>query len=151
MSAIYEYASNEYLMNVDEEFPCPYSHLLGDIFSQHPSFSLSQSPWNPPTDIYETEDAVIIKMDLAGLNHDSIDVNQEDNILTIQGERNEDTSETKKTYHLMEINYGFFQRAFRLSPKLTGAEIKAAYKEGFLVISIPKSNKKPDSIKIESD
>lgn len=79
--------------------------------SQRPLFSLSERLWNPPTDVYETAEAVFIKMEIAGLRDDDIDITVEDNLLRIRGCRREETpaqvdagpgASERANYHLMK-------------------------------------------------
>ncbi|MFH0793143.1 MAG: Hsp20/alpha crystallin family protein, partial [bacterium] len=108
--------------------------------TQRPLFSLSDRHWNPPTDIYETDAEVVIKMEVAGVRKEELSVSVEADLLIIRGKRDEPPPAKKRNYHLMEIHYGPFERVFRISDRLLVEKIKARYKEGFLLIGIPKSN-----------
>ena len=143
------YEKEPFLLVDDEYPPFPLPHSLDDIFSTRHLFSLSHRPWNPPTDVYETRDFIVIKMELAGTNEDDIEITLENNVLTIQGQRSEEPTAHKKNYHLMELHYGKFQRVFKLPQKIARNEINATYKDGFLKITIPKSPTQPRQVKIE--
>ncbi len=150
MVVIYKPEEKETFLAVDDEHPpFPLSHLFDDFFSPRPLFSLSRRPWNPPTDVYETQDFIVIKMELAGMNEDDIEITLENNILTIQGHRAEEHPGDKKNYHLMELHYGNFQRVFSLPGKFTRNDINATYKDGFLKITIPKTSAPPREVKTE--
>ena len=145
--------------NIDDETFCPESHFWGDLFAKRPVFSLFQTQiggWNPPTDIYETVtgdelEVIVIKMEIAGVNKEDIDIKLDKNILTIQGRRLEEPGARKKNYHLIEVHYGFFQRSFRLPPHIDKRDIQASYKEGFLKITIPKKDTRPGEVRIETE
>jgi HSP20 family protein len=106
--------------------------------SQHPLFSLSEKVWNPPTDVYETGDSVVIRMEIAGVSLDALDVRVEDRLLIIRGCRRENPCLDKEDFHLMEIRYGAFERAFALPAKTRPEEIQAQYTNGFLIVTIAK-------------
>ena len=133
--------------NRDEEEQCPLCDMFDDLFPQKPTFSYK--PWSPPTDVFETEKEIIIKIELAGMIKDDISVTVEKNILSIQGQRKDSVETEKKDFHLMEIHYGMFERRFRLPPGLQRDQVKANYENGFLIIRIPKRFHKPKEIKIE--
>ena len=119
----------------------PFKTFLDNFFStQRPMFSLSERHWNPPTDIYETEAEVVVKMEVAGVRKEELSVTVEGDLLSIRGKRDEPPAAKKRNYHLMEIHYGPFERVFRISDRLQVEKIKARYKEGFLLVGIPKSN-----------
>jgi len=128
-------------------------NILDNFFSsQRPLFSLSDKIWNPPTDLYETADAIIIKMEIAGVKSSNIEISIQDNHLIIKGSRLDDPDVTKENYHLMEIHFGNFKRLFTLPSKLSLNDIRAYYKDGFLKVIIPKveGKRKPDiSISVE--
>jgi len=132
----------------EDEDVCPFSHVFDDFISPKSSFSLNRIPWNPPTDIYETQDTIVVKMELSGVRVEHIKVSVQNNILTVEGERFEDSPVKKKKYHLMEIHYGAFHRAFKLTREISRNEIDANFKNGFLVINIPKRLGAPEPIDI---
>lgn len=115
--------------------------LFDNFFStQHPLFSLSEKVWNPPADVYETCDSVVIKMEIAGVKLDHLDIsaNPEENILIIRGCRRENPILKKENYHLMEIRYGQFERVFPMPVRVKHDEIEAKFSNGFLILTIPK-------------
>lgn len=126
--------------------------MLDNFFSsQKPMFSLSERVWNPPTDVYETKDNIIIKIEISGMRKEDINISLEGNLLVVSGIREEESPVKKASIHLIEIHYGKFQRIFSFSPQLLLSDIIATYKEGFLKICIPKivNQKKEFSINIE--
>jgi len=102
--------------------------------------------WKPPLDIYELEDQIVIKLELAGVKRKEIDITQEGNRIRISGKRNTGDREQIHTYHQMEINYGEFERVIIVSDTVRIDEVKASYKDGFLVI---RAQKKPAEVLVE--
>jgi HSP20 family protein len=136
----------------DERFLPPHrvSSFFDNVLSvRHPLFSLSERIWNPPTDVYETSDSIIVKMEIAGVERDELIVTANKNQLIIRGKRVEDTSVNKENYHIMEIHYGHFQRIFAFPDDFELANIAATYENGFLRIVIPKGYKPKREIKID--
>ncbi len=95
-------------------------------------------------DMYENEEALVIKLELAGVRPENLSVtlSTDDRVLTVSGERMEPDSERQdrlRCYHL-EIFYGRFEREIPLPPHLAfdRESIKANFRDGFLTISLPK-------------
>lgn len=117
--------------------------------------------WQPPVDIHETEHAVIVKVELAGVRADDLHVSltPDDRILNISGTRTEGQGDRagRIRCHQLEIYFGPFERAVALPGgiRLNREAIKAAYREGFLLVTLPKrpQSEKPQSrtIPISSD
>ncbi len=93
----------------------------------------------PETDVTETESEIRVTMDLPGLRADDIDVELENNVLTISGERREETRESEGRFQLAERRWGEFSRSFVLPREVEGDKINAAYKDGVLNVTIPKA------------
>ncbi len=104
----------------------------------------------PAVDVAEDKDHVTVKADLPGLKQDEISVNVDGDVLTIQGERQEEQKKEGKNYHRIERSYGSFQRSLQLGPDVDLEKIKASYKNGVLEIQVPKTEKaKPKQIKVD--
>lgn len=99
-------------------------------------WQVRSSVWNPPTDVYETEAHLTIKVEVAGMRDEDFVVAIEKNILMISGTR-PDQSE-RRAYHQMEIMYGKFEIAIQLPVELDIDTSRAEYKDGFLTIILPK-------------
>ena len=98
--------------------------------------------WNPPTDLYETEQNCVIKVEVAGMRDEDFEVAFENNILMIRGQRH-DRNE-KRAYHQMEIRFGRFEIAVEVPVVVDIEKAIAEYKDGFLVIILPKVNSTQD-------
>ena len=97
-----------------------------------------RSTWSPPTDVYETENGCVIKLEIAGMKDEDFEVAFENNILMISGNR-PDLNE-RRAYHQMEIRFGKFEIAVEIPVKVNMENATAEYKDGFLVIVLPRSD-----------
>src|SRR4030095_11951692 len=104
-----------------------------------------RSTWSPPTDVYETEENCVIKLEIAGMKDDDFEVAFENNILMISGNR-PDLNE-RRAYHQMEIRFGKFEVAIEIPVPVEIDRATAEYKDGFLRMQLPKAN--PKTIKVE--
>jgi HSP20 family protein len=94
--------------------------------------------WFPPVDIYETEELIILKAELPGIDMNSVDIEVKDSTITLRGERKLEKNLKEENYHRMERFYGTFQRAFNLPYMIDRNDIKASLKDGVLKITVPK-------------
>ncbi len=104
--------------------------------------------WQPPTDIYETEDKIIILMEIAGIKEDDLTVLLHQNTLMVQGVRRF-CYESPKAIHQMEIPYGEFSVELHLNIPVDDSKIEAIYEQGLLRLEIPKA--RPKQIHINKD
>jgi HSP20 family protein len=95
------------------------------------------SAWRPMVDIYETSEGIVIQVDLPGIEKDKVAVEVKGNVLTIQGERVDETTASGDKYYRRERTFGFFSRSFTLRQNITPDNIKASFKNGVLKIEIP--------------
>ena len=106
--------------------------------------------WTPTSDVLETKDEIVIKAELPGLNEKDVDVELENNVLTLKGERNAEKETEEKGYRRIERAYGTFLRTFTLPPNVDAAKIFANFTNGLLEVHIPKKEgAKPRTIKVE--
>lgn len=109
------------------------------------SWQVRSHVWSPPTDAYETEEAYIVRMEIAGMREEDFEVILENGALLIMGSRS-DLPE-RRAYHQMEIRFGKFANAINLPAPVNIDGALAEYKNGFLTITLPKSH--PNQIKVE--
>ena len=96
----------------------------------------------PETDVVETEREIRVCVEMPGLKRDNIEVDVENNVLTIRGEKREERTEGQEgRYHLAERRYGTFARSFVLPRDVDAEGIQAAFEDGVLTVRIPKSEK----------
>jgi HSP20 family protein len=108
-----------------------------------------QGMWAPPVDIYETDDAFMLKAELPGFTRDDVSIEVQENRLIIRGERKHETEAKEEQYHRRERAYGRFERAFWLPATVDTEQIRASFKDGVLELRLPKSEKaKPKQIPI---
>lgn len=93
--------------------------------------------WQPATDIYETEDGLVILTELAGVNHENLEVWLADDVLTIRGIRHEVSPRCKKSYRQMEIYHGAFERRLELPAVVSADRASSRMGEGMLAIFLP--------------
>ncbi|HEX5807158.1 MAG TPA: Hsp20/alpha crystallin family protein [Anaerolineales bacterium] len=108
------------------------------------SWHVRSSMWSPPTDVYETEENYAVKVEIAGMRDEDFDVAFENNTLWISGYR-PDRNE-RRAYHQMEIRFGRFELAVEIPIPVDIENATAEYKDGFLMIVFPKSNKKQEKV-----
>jgi HSP20 family protein len=94
--------------------------------------------WEPPVDIYETDDALVLQVELPGVAKDAVTVELHEHTLTLSGERTREPAVTGGQSHREEGRYGAFQRAFRMPTIVDQAKIQATYKDGVLALRLPK-------------
>ncbi|MBN1755337.1 Hsp20/alpha crystallin family protein [bacterium] len=107
--------------------------------------------WHPPIDVYEMEKVMVIKMEIAGLKDEDLSIQANGKYLTIQGIREEHIPPACPTYHNMELNFGPFERNILLPDRFCENEIKATYKNGFLLITISITESKSEALTIDID
>lgn len=103
--------------------------------------------WRPPTDLYETEGKIVVRVEIAGMNEGDFSISIDQNILSIAGVRPE-TGE-RRAYHQMEIPFGEFSTEVEIPSPINIDEVVAEYRNGFLLVTLPKA--KPKEIKISGD
>jgi len=111
-------------------------------------FSLSAGLWNPPTDIFECQEAAVIRMEVPGVLPADLEIMARGRRLIVRGHRSEPRAAEILCYHLTEVRYGRFVRVFEFPFALDQREIEATFEAGFLVIRVPKQRPAPSSITI---
>ncbi|HEX6094864.1 MAG TPA: Hsp20/alpha crystallin family protein [Thermoanaerobaculia bacterium] len=109
---------------------------------------LVSGTWVPPVDVAETQEKIIVRAEVPGLRQEDIQIEFENGLLTIRGERKLEKSEGM-TWHRVERIYGNFSRSFTLPRTVDPERIAASYREGILEIDVPKKEEaKPKNIRI---
>lgn len=93
----------------------------------------------PSVDVVETNDTVVVKAELPGMEPKDVDISVSDDRLTIKGERKAEKEEKGKTFYRMERCYGSFSRTIELPASVEADKAKADYKNGVLEITLPKT------------
>ena len=96
----------------------------------------------PETDVMETEKEIRVVTEMPGLKREHIEIDVENNVLTIRGEKREERTEGEQgRWHLAERRYGTFSRSFVLPRDVDSENIQASFQDGVLTVSVPKSEK----------
>ena len=109
------------------------------------------STWTPSVDIYETDDALVIKAELPGVSKDDVSVEVHQNTLTLRGQRKHEAEVEQDKYHRVERSYGTFQRSFVLPTMVDQEKVQATFKDGVLELHLPRlESAKPRRIAVNS-
>jgi HSP20 family protein len=105
--------------------------------------------WMPAVDIFETDQNVVLKVELAGIDPKDVEVRVEKNTLYLKGQRKSEKEVTEEKYHHVERSFGSFARSFALPDSIDGERVSAEYQDGILTLTLPKKEEaKPKTIKI---
>ena len=94
--------------------------------------------WRPPTDVYETSGALVVRVEIAGMSEDDFDIELMRRELIVSGRREDNASGTKLAYQQMEVFYGEFRTEVYLPWSVDVSAVEATYDDGFLTIMLPK-------------
>lgn len=97
--------------------------------------------WSPVVDICETDDEYSIKAEIPEVEKKNLKVTIQNGVLIIQGERKREKEEKGKRFHRIERSYGTFARSFTLPGGVDEERLKADFREGVLMVHLPKSEK----------
>ena len=104
----------------------------------------------PAVDVYEDEHAITLKLEVPGIEEKDIDVQLENNTLTVRGERKFEKEEKEENFHRIERRYGAFARSFTLPNTVDAGKVAASYDSGILKIRLAKrAEAKPKQIKVQ--
>jgi len=107
------------------------------------------SGWNPALDVFEDKDNVFVKIELPGMKKEEIDISLHDGMLTVTGERKQETKSGEGETFRSERFFGRFHRTVSLPTQVDAEKVKASYRDGILTIKLPKSEEaKPKQIEI---
>lgn len=93
--------------------------------------------WRPPTDVYETQSEITVRLEVAGMHYADFTISVDNDVLAIRGVR-ETPQQNEASYHQIEINTGEFMSLVALSAPINVEAIVAQYEDGFLQIKLPK-------------
>jgi HSP20 family protein len=116
------------------------NHLFDDVFKPvvQGDSRLPMWNWNPTVDIYDSDEHIVIKAELPGIDKKDIVIDVKDGLLVLKGERSFDNEVKEEKYYCRERMFGKFERVFRLPADVDPEKISANYKDGILKIDIPK-------------
>ena len=116
---------------------CKMNSSLHFVKRSHAGHGKDEAHWAPNTDVYIAEDGLVIKVELAGMRREDLELTIEGNRLRISGQRPDGCREPKCKFLVMEINYGAFETVLELPEGYDLSRAKAAYQNGFLRIDVP--------------
>jgi HSP20 family protein len=124
---------------------------MGRILDDRMTYRAGESlGWTPAADIYEDEEGLTLRFDLAGVEPKDVDIRFENGVLTLKGERKLEKEEKKDNYHRIELSYGAFNRSFSLPATVDPEKIRAESKNGVLAVHLPKKPEaKPKTVQIK--
>ncbi len=117
-----------------------HTHSAGWLLNRHTHL------WRPPTDVYETEEHIVIQVEIAGVRQEDFAISLAERRLSISGVRHDPTSD-RRAYHQMEVHFGEFRTDVDLPGPVDEDNIDAEYSDGFLRVILPKL--KPRRIALE--
>lgn len=103
-------------------------------------------------DVYETDDQIVVTVELPGMRAEDVEVSVEDSTLTVGGSREVSSEVEQERYHRIERRYGAFSRAVTLPPQVDTSKVDARFSDGVLTIEIPRVEKaEPTKITVKAD
>ncbi len=111
-----------------------------------------ETDWSPAIDIVETADSYEVRVELAGVEADAVDVSVDGDVLTIRGDKQLEQAQDSETWTLRERAHGSFRRSFNLPAAVEADKIVAETNNGVLTVRIPKAEEaKPQQIEVKSN
>ena len=136
--------------NALTEFRREIDDLFSQFFGKSGSISYFPGGFNPPFDISETDQEILVKAELPGVDPKEIEVNISGSTLAIKGEKREEREEKSENMHRVERSFGHFSRSITLPCEVKEDKIEASFKNGVLNLKLPKTeSSKKRSIKID--
>jgi HSP20 family protein len=130
------------LNSIFNDFANPDSELRNE--------SLSAGSFVPPVDIYEDANRLVLKLEVPGIPQENLQINIENQTLTVKGERKFVQDEKEENFHRIERRYGSFVRSFSLPSTINTESARASYENGVLSVTLQKKEAaKPKQLKIE--
>lgn len=126
---------NRELATVQDEV----NRLFDSFFSHTPQRGDYNAVFTPAVDIEENTDGYMIRMDLPGVSQKDVKVSLTGDLLTIRGERKQESQTERGTFHRIERVYGSFERSFTLGTPVRNDQVKAQVKDGVLEVRVPKA------------
>jgi len=130
------------------------NRILDEAFGTIPfaeNGNVITSTWFAPTDVSEDTNSLQISMELPGVDAEDVKLSLENNVLTIRGEKRQQSEENNERVHRYERSYGTFERTFVLPNTVDPEKIEARYENGVLFVTIPKAERaRPREIRVNS-
>ena len=104
----------------------------------HPAAG-GHSSWTPNTDVYETPETLVVRLELAGIERNDLQITLNDRLLLVRGHRKDPCRSGRCSFRQMEIDYGYFERRIVIPKTVDGNRVRAQFRDGFLHIELPKA------------
>jgi HSP20 family protein len=132
-----------------DDFPAGL-RLFQDTVARLMSDQSTTRPWAPAVDILETDNELVLKADVPGVDLQDIDIQIENGTLTLKGQRKFATEEKNRGFHRLERSYGSFVRYFTVPDTVDAEHVQADFHNGVLTVTLPKKEiAKPKAIKVQ--
>jgi HSP20 family protein len=126
--------------------------LFERFFEPHWDELPTVGEWAPRVDVAETKDALVVTVEIPGVDPKDIQISLQEQLLTIKGEKQQEKEAKDERYHRVERTYGAFARTLRLPVGVDGTKVQATFKNGVLTVTLPKTPAaKGTIIPIEAD
>ena len=122
------------------------SSSSSDDGSRQLSTNTNRKTWRPLTDVSETDENVLVKMDLPGIPKENISIEVENNTLRVSGERTQEKKDDSEKFHRVERSYSKFHQQLPLPEGVDPASVKASFEDGVLHLTIPKPPQKKNTV-----
>jgi HSP20 family protein len=136
-------------MAADRERDSLEGSLLGDWLAPLAE-RVGRDRWQPAADVYETEKAIVVRLELAGVSPADVQVAVDGDVLRIRGRRETRVEADAQRLHQMEIAFGPFERAIRIGIPFDRDHVAAQIEDGFLRVTLPKRASGPRRIDVET-
>ena len=126
------------------------NRLFNAAFDTSPGGNGGNRRWAPAMDLLETDEHFVLRADLPGMTESDVNIELEDNVLTVSGERKAEHEEKGEGFYRMERSFGSFRRALTLPEGVNADAITAGFDKGVLEVRIPKpEERKPRRVAIQ--
>jgi len=122
----------------------PFAELYGEFADR-----LRGDRWQPDTDVFETDDDIVVRVEIAGVMREDVRVGVEGKVLCVSGSRKAPESSDARRLHRMEIVSGPFERRVEIAVAFDREAVSAHLADGFLTVTLPKRT--PRSVKVETE
>jgi HSP20 family protein len=102
--------------------------------------------WAPAVDVSETDVSYIIRAELPGMKKEDVKITVNNTLVTIRGEKKNESDEKDRTYHRIERSYGSFERSFNLPGAVKTGDVEARYDDGLLTVTLPKTEEAKEKV-----
>jgi HSP20 family protein len=104
-----------------------------------PELPAAFGEWAPKLDIGDTKGALVVKVEIPGIDPKEIEISLQEQVVTIKGEKKQEQEKKDEHYYRLERSYGAFARTVRLPVPVDASKVTATFKNGLLTITLPKT------------